>query len=334
MWRLEDFTLGRIWLDLEFTDSRHLIYVLATSDWSSYTNDSTIAYFNVTGSGTLGTWIQMHRDLTHDYEAAFGSLPNVDMYLLSFYTDTGNAPLEVLLDDLYLYDDPAPRLINPMMPSPPPLHNEPVPLDVNAEDQDLHTVILIYRINSGPYNFLPMAYLTGNTYRATVPGQPWDTLVEYYFQANDTWGMTTTLQNGPDPYMYTVDEENSPDLIIDAPSDGATVSGTVTIEVTATDSESGVTAVDFALDGTSIHSDTSAPYSYDWDSTTVADGTYSLIITAYDNAGNEAVDSISITVSNAPPPPPPGVPGFPLASILLGLAVALMLIVVIRRQKH
>lgn len=333
MWRLEDFSLGSIFFRIEFTNNHQITYILGTSDWGLLLNNSMNAFFNVTASGTLGIWQQMHRDLVHDYETAFGSLPDVEMSVITFYAESGNAPLEVLFDDLYLYDDPAPRLTNPMMPSTPPLHNDPVPLDVNAEDQDLDTVMLIYRINSGVYNFLPMAHLTGNTYRATIPGQPWDTLVEYFFQANDTWGMTTTLQNGPEHYQYTVDENISPDLTIDAPSDGATVTGTVTIEVTATDAESGMARVEFAIDGTIFHTDMSAPYSYSWDSTTITDGTHSIDITAIDNAGNEATDSVSIIVSNVVLPPPPVIPGFSLGSILLGLAVALMMIIIIRRRK-
>ncbi len=333
MWRIEDFALGRIMFQIQFTDSKILSYQLGISDWGALSNSSMTAYYNVTGSGTIGSWIQMHRDLVHDYESAFGSLPDVGIWVIEFYAYSENAPLEILLDDIYLYDDPAPRLTNPMMPATPPLHNDPVPLDVNAEDQDLDTVMLIYRINSGVYNFLPMAHLTGTTYRATIPGQPWDTLVEYFFQANDTWGMTTTLQNGPDPYQYTVDENISPDLTIDAPSDGVTVTGTVTIEVTATDAESGMAMVEFAVDGTNLHTDMSAPYSYSWDSTTITDGTHSIDITATDNAGNEATDSVSITVSNVVLPPPPVIPGFPLGSILLGLTVALMMIVIIRRRK-
>jgi hypothetical protein len=338
MWRLEDFALGRIWFDLEFTDNRHMIYVLGDSNWGGLSNNS-IAYFNVTGSGTLGTWQQMHRDLVHDYEAAFGSLPDVEIRSISFYAEAGNAPLEVLFDDLYLYDDPAPRLTNPMMPGPPPLHNDPVPLDVDAEDQDLDTVLLVYRINSGVYQFLPMALQTGNTYRATIPGQPYDTLVEYFFQANDTWGMSTVLQAGVNHYQYTVDEEINPDVTITTPTAGATVNDTIMISVTATDAESGLNRVEFDVDGSTLSTDTTAPYSYELDTTTLSEGSHTITATAYDNAGNQGTDSVTVTVQNQPPttppppPPPPAIPGFPLEALLLGLTGALGIILVIRRRK-
>ncbi len=333
MWRIEDFSEGEIMFHVRFDDNRILWYVLSTSNWGSLTNNTDI-YFNVTGSGSIGSWIQLHRDLVHDYEAAFASLPNVDMIELDFYADAGNAPLEVLFDDLYLYDDPAPLLSNPSHAPSPPDHNQAVQVDVDIVEQDLDIAYLIYRVNSGSFNFLMMTHHTGNTYRATIPGEPYNTIVEYFLQVNDTWGMTSTLQNGITYFSYTVDDLSDPELSITAPSMGEEVSGIVDIDVTATDEASGMDRVEFALDGNVMNTDSSAPYSYAWDSTTVTDGDYSITITAYDNEGNDAVASISVTVNNAgtPTPPPPPIPGFPFEAIVIGLVASIGGIFVIRRR--
>jgi chitodextrinase len=92
-------------------------------------------------------------------------------------------------------------------------------------------------------------------------------------------------------------ETTAPTVSITSPADGATVSGTVTIAADAADNV-GVTKVDFAHGSTAIGSSTTAPYSVDWDTTTVADGQYTLTATAYDAAGNSAPATITLTVDN------------------------------------
>ncbi len=335
MWRLEDYSEGQIIFHIEFDNNRILWYVLGTSNWGVLSNSSNNAYFNATGSGTIGSWIQLHRDLVHDYEAAFGSLPDVEMRELDFYADSGNAPLEVLFDDLYIYDDPAPILTNVDQTPITPDHGQAVQIDLDIVEQDLDIPFLIYRVNTGTFNYVIMAHQTGNTYRASIPGQPYNTLIEYYFQANDTWGMVSALQDGLTYFSYTVDDLTNPNLSITAPSAGAEISGTVNIEVTATDDASGMDRVEFSVGGTPVHTDSSTPYSYAWDSTTVTDGDYTISISAFDNAGNEEVATISVTVNNAGTlPPPPPIPGFPFEAIIIGLATSLGVIFLIRRRRQ
>jgi hypothetical protein len=85
---------------------------------------------------------------------------------------------------------------------------------------------------------------------------------------------------------------------VEAPS--GSVNRTVSITVSASD-DVGVTEVRFFVDGNLIGSDSSAPYSIDWDTSAEADGDHTLTAEAEDAAGNvgqsaETVVSVLNTV--------------------------------------
>ena len=92
----------------------------------------------------------------------------------------------------------------------------------------------------------------------------------------------------------------APSMAITAPSDGATVSGNVQVSATARDNV-GVTKVTFAIDGVWAGKDTTAPYSFNWDSTTHADGIAKVQATAFDAAGNTSRYTLDVTVNNQGP---------------------------------
>jgi hypothetical protein len=82
-------------------------------------------------------------------------------------------------------------------------------------------------------------------------------------------------------------------------SPGSPVSGTVTLMADASDNQ-GVAEVRFRVDGALIGSDTTAPYSVDWVTTTVANGDVTLTAEAEDAAGNIGVSAdVVVTVQNA-----------------------------------
>jgi hypothetical protein len=94
-----------------------------------------------------------------------------------------------------------------------------------------------------------------------------------------------------------------PTVSMNAPADGATVSGSsVTLSATAGDNVA-VSSVQFLLDGNPIGAPVlQAPYSMTWDSTSVANGSHTLSARATDEAGNTATASpVTVTVSNAIP---------------------------------
>ncbi|MGC2695189.1 MAG: alkaline phosphatase family protein, partial [Candidatus Angelobacter sp.] len=90
-----------------------------------------------------------------------------------------------------------------------------------------------------------------------------------------------------------------PATSITAPANGATVSGTVAINATASDNV-GVTQMQILIDGGIVASTTNATsLSFNWNTTTVANGSHSIVSKAFDAAGNVGTSAtVTITVSN------------------------------------
>ncbi len=89
------------------------------------------------------------------------------------------------------------------------------------------------------------------------------------------------------------------------PADGATVSGTVTIQATA-HSDNGIASVEFFVDTTSIGSGTQGAdgWSIAWNTTGFHDSAYQVVAVAVDTRGQTASHSIHIVVDNTPQKPP------------------------------
>ncbi len=90
----------------------------------------------------------------------------------------------------------------------------------------------------------------------------------------------------------------APVVAMTSPAANATVRGTVTIAASASDAV-GVSRVEFYRDGTLLSASNVAPYSYSWDTTTVANGSHTLSVRAYDLSGNVGQSSQrTVSVSN------------------------------------
>jgi hypothetical protein len=90
-----------------------------------------------------------------------------------------------------------------------------------------------------------------------------------------------------------------PTVSMISPAAGATVSGTVAVAANATDNVA-VASVQFVLDGANYGVPlTAAPYSFSWNSATVANGTHTWAAIARDTSGNTTTSAAdSFTVSN------------------------------------
>lgn len=90
-----------------------------------------------------------------------------------------------------------------------------------------------------------------------------------------------------------------PSVSIVAPSEGATVSGTVMVSVSASDNVA-VAGVHLSSDGADVGSeDTTAPYVLSFDSASTSNGRHTLTAVARDAAGNTSSSSITIVVDNS-----------------------------------
>ncbi|HZH18491.1 MAG TPA: Ig-like domain-containing protein [Archangium sp.] len=96
----------------------------------------------------------------------------------------------------------------------------------------------------------------------------------------------------------TVDNAG-PAVVITSPASGATLTGVLPLQVDATDG-AGVTQVDFYVDGRLLASDTAAPFSVDWDTRFVINGTHTLKALARDAMSNESW-SAQVTVTTDQP---------------------------------
>jgi subtilisin family serine protease len=112
---------------------------------------------------------------------------------------------------------------------------------------------------------------------------------------------------------YSPPDGISPVVAFTAPADGATVSGLVTLQATASDNVR-VLGVRFAVDGVTVdREDTLAPYSVIWNTSGATNGSHTLTAISRDQAGNTAMATRTITLFNLPnqdftaPRPPRGI---------------------------
>ena len=93
-------------------------------------------------------------------------------------------------------------------------------------------------------------------------------------------------------------DTTAPVTSVTSPTSGATVSGTVAVAASASDTV-GVTSVEFWLDGVLQSADATSPYAWSWATGSVANGTYTLSSKARDAAGNVGSSAaVTVTVSN------------------------------------
>lgn len=89
-----------------------------------------------------------------------------------------------------------------------------------------------------------------------------------------------------------------PSASINAPLGSSSVSGLVAVDASASDNV-GVARVDLKVNGTTVAASTTAPYSFTWDSTGVANGMANLVAVAVDAAGNVGQSAaLAVNVAN------------------------------------
>ena len=194
-------------------------------------------------------------------------------------------------------NDVAPPTLSSIMLNPSsPEHDDSVEVSVGVADfTEVDTVLLYYKIGIGDWQSIEMTSASP-LYSAEIPAADWDSLVQYYVVANDTFGQTASMGSELSPYSYTVVDVTEPFVNVTSPANGETVSGIVLISVESSDAGSGVAYVEFYDGATLLYNDTTSPYGYEWDTAATTRDAHTLTITAYDNAGLSASKEIILYV--------------------------------------
>lgn len=98
--------------------------------------------------------------------------------------------------------------------------------------------------------------------------------------------------------VSVINDTTAPSVAITTPYSNATIGGTVVVNASASDNI-GVSKVEFYLNGILKSTATTAPYSFSWNTTTAANGAYTLSAKAYDASGKIGQSpDVVVTVSN------------------------------------
>ena len=135
----------------------------------------------------------------------------------------------------------------------------------------------------------------------------WDTGTATEDQHHVISASITDISNNTaylDPISVLVNNQNPEDTtppiaVISNPSSGQTVGGTVNFRVDAND-DIGISSVEFFIDGSSVSVDNDADYSYNWDTSSLVNGTqYTLGAQVTDTSNNiTTAQPVLVTVSN------------------------------------
>jgi len=160
----------------------------------------------------------------------------------------------------------------------------------------------------------------------------------YVFATPGTYVVTLTVRDadgnvGTDSLAVTVRDVTAPTITVSSPAEGASVPGSVVIVVSATDNTA-VVRVEFFVDGVSVGNDTTAPFQWPLAAGSLKDGNHTLMVVAYDAAGNSASSVRRVTAVNVPGGL--GLGPFAVSGLIVILAViaaiGVLLIVILRRK--
>jgi Bacterial Ig domain len=125
----------------------------------------------------------------------------------------------------------------------------------------------------------------------------------YHYRVSSADASANAAASSDATFVTATVDTTAPSVSVTAPTQGATVAGTVTISAAATD-DTRVAAVQFLLDGANLGAEaTASPYTTSWATTVATNGAHTLSARARDGAGNQATSAaIGVIVANVTPP--------------------------------
>ncbi|MHA1637314.1 MAG: Ig-like domain-containing protein, partial [Candidatus Thorarchaeota archaeon] len=251
----------------------------------------------------------------------------------------------VFIDDFYLYEDSAPEITDISQTPSTTEAGESAEISVTVVDATEIDAILHHRVGTDDWVNTTMIEAENSVYEANITDLPWDIEVEYFVTVSDAFNKTDEIMDGASYFTLTAADTLDPTVSILTPVNGTLISGSVEVGISAADSGSSVEYVEIYIDDVLAFNDTSSPYSYDWDTTSLVDGEYTIVVIAYDSAGNSAETLHVVTVDNSEPTttttdttsdtatsdttsPPPEGDLLPIVMIVIIVAGAVVIVVV------
>ncbi|MFW9840316.1 MAG: Ig-like domain-containing protein, partial [Candidatus Thorarchaeota archaeon] len=305
-WRLDhiDATgIAGIYVQLQFFDTTQFYYIrymLGKSATYPTTNSSSIKHVLTENINQIGTWNNLARNITYDFESSFSTssdswhISGISIYV---YTAPG-LKLSCLFDDLQFIDTELP-VVDSVLFDATPMYYEDVLVRISATDvrPGVSEVFVLYSIDSwSSAEVSGGVYDAGNWYNATIPAQVYNTQVEFFIQVNDGCGNEKIEDNGFLFYTYTVGDDVDPTLTITNPANNTDQSGLLNITADVDDPGSGIEWVSFNADGSGAITDYTAPYSQNWNLDDETLGSHFVIVTVRDNVGLETTKTHYFTV--------------------------------------
>ncbi len=168
---------------------------------------------------------------------------------------------------------------------------------------------LYYSTVSPPQNIINESGSIKTNHLVTATNLFQDT--DYYYQV-ESCDVSQTACSGRQPpaplVCRTLSDAEPPVVQWVTPQDGDNISGSVDLKASATDNVA-VDRVQFLVDGNAISTDQTPPdcpplyCQTSWNTASVPDGNHTLTALAFDTAGNQASDSIDVTILNNVTPP-------------------------------
>ncbi len=185
-------------------------------------------------------------------------------------------------------------VLNPQIPQ----YGKPTTVYISAQDNSsIGHVTLYYQINNSEWKQEQMNEST-ILYWATIPPQPWGTIVNYYVIAADIYGQTATIGSENSPLAYIVKDLIPPEINVLGPLPHQTLTGVVNFTIIAQDDGSGISELTLTIDNETMSLGSTSPLAVLWDTTKVSNGVHNVTFTVLDNAGNSQAFSQSYNVEN------------------------------------
>ncbi|WP_395851944.1 Ig-like domain-containing protein [Cystobacter fuscus] len=199
--------------------------------------------------------------------------------------------------DLIFNNDIVPPQVTLLTPAQGEVVNGSVHMSASASDDrgGSVTVEYFYTNPPSPYSSMGSSWTQTHDVYWSTRGNYANGTMSIYVKATDAAG-NSTLSG---PVNVVVDNDYTlPTVAVTSPAAGATVSGQVSVEATASDDRQ-VAWVDFYVDGNWIGRSLSPPYTATWDSTIETNGSHTLTAQAVDGQYNSKTSTaVTVNLSN------------------------------------